>query len=131
MSTIVSSNPSSAAVYNIPELDAGSDYVLGVQVQDSTGSPLNLSTGTIVAQIKLDWHLPVLASFTIVPTNLSLGQFNLVLYGAQFLNLVPSPATAPYKYDVVWQVTDGSGNITSRNRLLQGTVTVSGNISHV
>jgi hypothetical protein len=133
MSAIVNPNPSSAAVYNIPELDAGSDYTLGVQVQDGNGNPINLSGSNteIFSQIKEAWHLPVLANFTISPVSLSGGQFNLVLYGSDSINLVPNPVNKPYVYDVVFQTQDGSGNITSRSRLLQGTVNVIGNISHV
>ena len=131
MATIVNPNTSSAAVYDIPELDAGSDYALGVTIQNGSGVPVDLSSGTLISQIRQDWHLPVIATFTIVPLDLSVGSFNLVLYGTQSKNLVPTAKQSPLKYDVLYSIRDGGGNIISQTRLLQGNVNVSGAISYV
>lgn len=131
MATVTNQYPFAAPVYDIPELDAGSDFLLGIQVLDGNGNPKDIrnSNVTLTAQIREDWNLPIVANFACIKdaTTISAnqGNFTLSLGGNFSQSLVPTQQESPFKYDVLYV------SPTSRQRLLQGNVSISGAITHV
>lgn len=61
----------------------GDTVTIGFEWLDPDGSPANapldLTGCTITSQIRKEYHTPVLASFTVVPTDLVNGKFDLIL----------------------------------------------------
>lgn len=111
----------SAARYDIT-IEQGADYALALNLKDSTGAAINITGATVQAHIREKWDGPKVAEFAAYIVNATQGKIALYLYANQNVGLSPFAAF----YDVLLIRANGI-----RQRIVQGTVTISHAITHV
>lgn len=109
----------SASTYNI-YVERNVDYRVVLTLKDGNGSPINVTTATIDAEIKQDYYFPTIATFTVTKITPVSGIIELSLTAAQTALLHPGAL----KYDVLVKYSDGSFQ-----KILKGTVNVDTNIT--
>lgn len=108
-----------ASTYNI-SIERNVDFCLVVTLKGSGGTPLDVTSGIIDAEIKQDYYFPTLETFTVTKVTPVSGIVTMTLDSAQTAALHPGPL----KYDVLIEYPDGTVQ-----KILKGTVSVDTNIS--
>ena len=109
----------SASTYNI-YIERNVDYRVTLTLKDGNGSPINVTTATIDAEIKQDYYFPTIQTFTVTKTSPASGQITLSLTAAQTAVLHPGPL----KYDVLVKYQNNTFQ-----KIMKGTVYVDTNIT--
>lgn len=109
----------SASTYNI-SIERNVDYRVSLTLKDGNGSPIDVTTATVDAEIKQDYYFPNIVSFTVTKVNPASGIIELSLTAAQTAALHPGPL----KYDVLVKYATGIFQ-----KILKGTVFVDTNIT--
>ena len=109
----------SASTYNI-SVERNVDFKVALILKDVNGSPINLTTATIDAEIKQDYYFPNIATFTVTKITPASGLIELSLTAAQTAALHPGPL----KYDVLVKYADGTFQ-----KIMKGIVYVDTNIT--
>jgi len=109
------------------DMDQGTSFRLDLQVLDSAGAPVNLSTATMEGQVrKTASSSTVEAQFVIVNVDLPLGKFAVTLSASATSALKCNPSNSAqrvptqFAYDVEVHYADGTVN-----RILSGVINVS------
>ena len=108
-----------AGTYNLT-IEQGVDLDLQVSVQDSTGATYSLAGSTAAAQIRDTYNGSLLASFSVVTATGTTGRLDLALSAVTASSLPLSGG----RWDLLLTTSAGS-----KVRLLNGTVTVSGEVT--
>ena len=108
-----------AGTYNLT-IEQGVDLDLQVSVQDSTGATYSLAGSTAAAQIRDTYNGSLLASFSVVTATGTTGRLDLALSAVSASALPLSGG----RWDLLLTTSAGS-----KVRLLNGTVTVSGEVT--
>jgi hypothetical protein len=109
----------SASTYNI-SIERNVDFCLVLTLKDDTGTAIDVTNATIDSEIKQDYYLPTIQTFTVTKVTPASGLIKLTLTAAQTAILHPGPL----KYDVLVKYADGT-----IQKILKGAVAVDTNIS--
>ena len=96
-------------------IEQGADYSSTITVNDSTGTPQNLTSYTAASQLRKSYYSSTAKSFVVNVTNPTAGEITTVMSSANTANLSPGR----YVYDVV--IKDTANTVT---RVLEGIVNV-------
>ena len=96
-------------------IEQGANYSTTVTVNDSNGSPTNLTNYTAAAQLRKSYYSTTATAFTVTVTNAAAGQITMSITSANTANLTPGR----YVYDLL---------ITSptsvKSRVIEGIATI-------
>ena len=96
-------------------IEQGANYSTTVTVNDSNGSPTNLTNYTAAAQLRKSYYSTTATEFTVAVTNAAAGQITMSITSANTANLTPGR----YVYDLL---------ITSptsvKSRVIEGIATI-------
>lgn len=108
-------------------VDQGSDFSVEISLLDPNDEPIDISNAQIIGQVrKTASSKTIEAVFTIVPIDLTIGQFTLILTAEESSKMKCMPSyfaqrsIAQFAYDV--EVHFNNGKVT---RILQGVLNVS------
>jgi hypothetical protein len=96
-------------------IEQGANYSTTVTVNDSNGSPTNLTNYTAAAQLRKSYYSTTATEFTVAVTDAAAGQITMSITSANTANLTPGR----YVYDLL---------ITSptsvKSRVIEGIATI-------
>ena len=96
-------------------IEQGANFSTTVTVNDSNGSPTNLTNYTAAAQLRKSYYSTTATAFTVAVTNAAAGQITMSITSANTANLTPGR----YVYDLL---------ITSptsvKSRVIEGIATI-------
>lgn len=96
-------------------IEQGANYSTTVTVNDSNGSPTNLTNYTAAAQLRKSYYSTTATAFTVAVANAAAGQITMSITSANTANLTPGR----YVYDLL---------ITSptsvKSRVIEGIATI-------
>ncbi len=96
-------------------IEQGANYSTTVTVNDSNGSPTNLTNYTAAAQLRKSYYSTTATEFTVAVTDAAAGQITMSITSANTANLAPGR----YVYDLL---------ITSptsvKSRVIEGIATI-------
>ena len=96
-------------------IEQGANYSTTVTVNDSNGSPTNLTNYTAAAQLRKSYYSTTATDFTVAVTDAAAGQITMSITSANTANLAPGR----YVYDLL---------ITSptsvKSRVIEGIATI-------
>jgi hypothetical protein len=119
----------SAGIYNL-YIERGATLTRNCIYQDGTGTPINLSGMSLLAQVRANYsEQSVIATITTTITNAASGQFTLSMTSAETEALPVNMAVdfENQKTYYTWDLLLDTG--TTRRRLMQGNVTISPDVS--
>ena len=96
-------------------IEQGADYSSTITVNDSTGTPQNLTSYTAASQIRKSYYSTTATSFTVSVTDAAAGQITTAMSAATTANLTPGR----YVYDVVM-----TSPANTKTRIVEGIATV-------
>lgn len=109
------------------DIDQGADFRFNVELLDEKDDPVDVSGGLIIGQVRKKMSSKVIdATFTVIPIDLQIGRFTLVLGSSVTGNLqcdlshTAHRTLTQFAYDVEVHMPDGK--VT---RILQGVLNVS------
>jgi len=108
-----------ASTHNI-SIERNANFGVSLILKNADGTPIDVTNATIDAEIKQDYYLPTLETFTITKTSPAVGQITLSLTSAQTAALHPGPL----KYDVLIKY-----NNNHFQKIMKGVVFVDTNIT--
>jgi hypothetical protein len=109
-----------AATYNLT-VDRASTWSMVLTLEDPSGAPINITSGTFTGQVRTSYTDAVTATFTIAAISPATnGQASMTLPASETLKLKPGDS---YEYDVFLAL----GGVTTK--LLQGTLECRPNIT--
>jgi len=96
-------------------IEQGADFSTTITVNDSSGTPQNLTSYTAASQIRKSYYSTTSTSFTISVTDAAAGQITAAMSSSTTANLTPGR----YVYDVVM-----TSPTNTKTRIVEGIATV-------